>query len=57
MFHDNLVNHYQSNFNLVYHHKFSFTELENMLPWERIVYVTMLNQYIEQKNAEAAQQR
>lgn len=57
MFHDNLVNHYQSNFNLVYHHKFSLAELENMLPWERIVYVTMLNQYIEQKNAEAAQQR
>jgi hypothetical protein len=57
MFHDNLVNYYQSNFNLVYHHKFSLAELENMLPWERIVYVTLLNQYIEQKNAEATQQR
>ncbi len=34
----------------MYIHKFSLTELENMLPWERIVYVTMLNQYIEEKN-------
>jgi len=51
MFHDTLLNHYQSNFNLMYHHKFSLTELENMLPWERVVYITMSNQYIEeQKN-------
>jgi hypothetical protein len=35
----------------MYHHKFSLSELENMMPWERQVYVTMLNQYIEeQKN-------
>lgn len=54
MFHDNLINHYQSNFNLVYHHKFSLDELENMLPWERIVYVTMLNQYIEEQNQKNA---
>lgn len=50
MFHDNLANHYKSNFNLMYIHKFSLTELENMLPWERIVYITMLNQYIEEQN-------
>jgi hypothetical protein len=53
MFHENLVNYYQSNFNLMYHHKFSLTELENMLPWERIVYVTMLNAYIEEQNDKA----
>jgi hypothetical protein len=55
MFHETLVNHYQSNFNLMYHHKFSLTELENMLPWERIVYVTMLNAYIEEQNDKAKQ--
>lgn len=53
MFHETLVNYYQSNFNLMYHHKFSLTELENMLPWERIVYVTMLNAYIEEQNDKA----
>jgi len=45
------MNHYQSNFNLMYIHKFSLTELENMMPWERQVYIAMLNNYIEeQKN-------
>jgi hypothetical protein len=32
------------------HHKYSLTELENMLPWERDIYVTMLIQYIEEEN-------
>jgi hypothetical protein len=35
----------------MYHHKFSLTELENMIPWEREVYVAMLSNYLEeQKN-------
>lgn len=50
MFHENLANYYQSNFNLVYIHKFSLTELDNMLPWERTVYITMLNAHIEEQN-------
>ena len=32
------------------HHKYSLTELESMLPWEREIYVTMLAQYIEEEN-------
>ena len=32
------------------HHKYSLTELENMLPWERDIYISMLIQYIEQEN-------
>jgi hypothetical protein len=32
------------------HHKYSLTELEAMLPWERDIYVTMLIQYIEEEN-------
>ena len=32
------------------HHKYSLTELENMLPWERDIYVAMLIQYIEEEN-------
>jgi hypothetical protein len=51
MFHENMANYYQSNFNLMYIHKFSLTELDNMLPWERTVYITMLNAYIEEQNS------
>jgi hypothetical protein len=32
------------------HHKYSLTELENMLPWEKDVYITLLSQYIEEQN-------
>jgi hypothetical protein len=39
------------------HHKYSLTELENMLPWERDVYVAMLVQYIEEENEKIKQQQ
>ena len=32
------------------HHKYSLTELENMLVWEREIYVAMLIEYIEEEN-------
>lgn len=41
----------------MFHHKFSLSELEDMMPWEREVYVVMLNQYIEEQNTKAQQQR
>ena len=32
------------------HHKYSLTELEDMIPWERDIYVAMLIQYLEEEN-------
>ena len=32
------------------HHKYSLTEIEAMLPWERDVYVSLLINYIKQEN-------
>jgi hypothetical protein len=32
------------------HHKYSLSELESMLPWERDVYVGMLVDYIKEEN-------
>ena len=32
------------------HHKYSLTELNNMRPWEREIYVAMLIQYVEEEN-------
>ena len=39
------------------HHKYSLTELENMIPWERDIYVVMLVQYIEEENQKAKEQQ
>ena len=32
------------------HHKYSLAELENMIPWEREIYVNMLVNYIKEEN-------
>ena len=32
------------------HHKYSLTEIENMIPWEREIYVSMLINYITEEN-------
>ena len=42
---------------MMQHHKYSLTELENMLPWERDIYVNMLIQYIEEENEKIRQQQ
>ena len=46
------------------HHKYSLTELENMMPWEREIYMGLLAQWvkeendrIEKENAKRKQQR
>ncbi len=31
------------------HHKYSLTELEEMIPWEREIYITMLVNYIKEE--------
>ena len=37
------------------HHKYSMTELENMIPWEREIYVDMLITYIKEENEKQRQ--
>jgi hypothetical protein len=37
------------NFALMQYHKYSLQDLENMIPFEREVYVTMLVQYLEEE--------
>ena len=32
------------------HHKYNITEIENMIPWERDVYVGLLVNYIKEEN-------
>jgi hypothetical protein len=40
------------------HHKYSLTELENMIPWEREIYVDLLLNHIkEEKEKQKEKQR
>lgn len=54
---ETLGNYYQTNFAMMQHHKYSLTELENMLPWERDVYVDMLLKYLEAENEKIKNQQ
>jgi hypothetical protein len=40
----------KTNFALMQHHNYSLTELENMMPWEREIYTTLLVQHIKEEN-------
>jgi hypothetical protein len=41
---------YLLNFELVNNHKYSLTELESMMPWEREVYASLLIAQIKAEN-------
>ena len=32
------------------HHKYSLTELDNLMPWEKEIYVGMLSNHIKEEN-------
>ncbi len=52
--------YYKTNFALMHHHKYSLTEIENMMPWERQVYTTLLMQHLDnlkKQQEQAAKQR
>ncbi len=37
----------------MHYHKYSLTEIENRMPWERQVYTSLLQQYLEQQKQQA----
>lgn len=51
--HISLISYYKVNFALAQHHKYSISDIESWLPFERDLYVDMLNDYIDKKNREA----
>ena len=57
MAHEDLESYYKLNFALMQQHKYSLTELENMMPWEREIYVSLLQQYVEEENLKAQQEQ
>ena len=50
-----LENYYKLNFALMQYHKYSLTEIENLMPWERDVYVELLKQHLEEEELKQKQ--
>lgn len=43
------MNYFETNFAMIHHHKYSLTEIENMVPWERQVYIALLIQHLKEE--------
>ena len=55
MVHLDLENYYKINFALVQYHKYSLTEIENLIPWERDIYIGLLQQHLEDEKLKQQQ--
>lgn len=53
MGHDNLGNHYKSQFGMVQHHHWSLEALEAMMPWERYIYIDLLQEFLKEEEQKA----
>ena len=42
---------------MIQHHKWSLTELEDMMPYEREIYTTLLQQWVQEENEKRKQQQ
>jgi hypothetical protein len=50
-----LENYFRINFALMQYHKYSLTEIENMIPWERDIYIALLQQHLEEEKLKQQQ--
>ena len=46
-----------TNFSMMQHYNYSLTELENMIPWERDVYVNLLMSHVKDEKQRLDQQQ
>jgi hypothetical protein len=51
-----LESYYKINFALMQFHKYSLTEVENLIPFEREIYLSLLQQHIEEEKLKQQQQ-
>ena len=49
MAHNNLENYFRLNFAMMQYHKYSLTEIVNMIRWERDIYVGLLHAHLEEE--------
>jgi len=54
---EGLMSYYKTNFALIQHHKYSLTELEEMIPYEREIYITLLVKHLEEEKQKQAQRK
>lgn len=56
MGHDSLLNYYTTNFALMHHHHYNLSDLENLIPWEKDVYIALLLKELEREKSRLEEQ-
>jgi len=54
--HNTLANYYTTIFAMAQHHKYSITEIEDMLPFERDLYIDLLLAYLDKEKNKLAEE-
>jgi len=54
---ESLINYYKTNFTLMQHHKYTLEDLENMIPFEREIYIMLISQHVAEENERNQAQR
>jgi len=50
------MTYYQTNFALIHHHKWQIEYIENLMPWEKDIYITMLVQFLKEEEERLKEQ-
>ena len=48
--HASLQSYYETNFALIHHHKWQIEHIENLLPWEKEIYMNLLVQFLNEED-------
>ena len=48
--------YFKTNFAMLQHHNWSLFELENMMPWEREIYIGLLIDHLEEQKIQETKQ-
>jgi hypothetical protein len=57
MINDSLEEYYRMNFNMKEYYKYSISEMEQMLPWERMIYVMQVKELDKKREQDAQNAR
>lgn len=49
--------YYENMFTLTHQYKYTLTELENMIPWERDMYISMVNTWVKEETEKLKQKQ
>lgn len=49
--HNDLAAYFNLNFSLMQYHGYSLEEVENLIPWEREIYISLLIKYLNDEKA------